>query len=62
MVSYAKLLISFHYRKRHSFIGVFNFVDTDEYIQIIFIGFEIDKYNFIVIGGTETDEYMGHQV
>ncbi len=31
-------------RKRHSFIG------TDEYIQIIFIGFETDEYNFIFIG------------
>jgi hypothetical protein len=25
--------------KRHSFVGVFIFVDTDEYIQIIFVGF-----------------------
>jgi hypothetical protein len=25
-------------RKHHSFVGVFQFVGTDEYIQIIFIG------------------------
>jgi hypothetical protein len=36
--------------KRHSFVGGFKFVGTDEYIQIIFIGFETDEYNFIFAG------------
>jgi hypothetical protein len=36
--------------KWYSFIGGFIFVGTDEYIQIIFIGFETDEYNFIFIG------------
>jgi hypothetical protein len=36
--------------KHHSFVGGFKFIDTDKYIQIIFVGFEIDEYNFIFIG------------
>jgi hypothetical protein len=29
-------ILSLYYRKRHSFIGVFKFIGTDEYIQITF--------------------------
>jgi hypothetical protein len=36
--------------KRHSFVGVFKFIGTDEYIQIIVTGFETDEYNFIFVG------------
>jgi hypothetical protein len=36
--------------KHHSFIGVFKFVGTDEYIQIIFIGPETDEYKLIFVG------------
>jgi hypothetical protein len=36
--------------KRHSFIGVFKFIDTDKYIQIISIGTETNEYKLIFIG------------
>jgi hypothetical protein len=42
-------------RKRHSFVGGFKFVGTDEYIQIIFIGFGTEECKFIFIG-------LGHLV
>jgi hypothetical protein len=42
-------------RKRHSFVGGFKFVGTDEYIQIIFIGFGTDECKFIFVG-------LGHLV
>jgi hypothetical protein len=36
--------------KHHSFIGVFKFIGTDEYIQIIFVRPKIDEYKFIFVG------------
>jgi hypothetical protein len=36
--------------KRRSFVGDFKFVGTDEYIQIIFTGFETDASTFIFVG------------
>jgi hypothetical protein len=36
--------------KHHSFVGVFKFISTDEYIQIIFVGPEIDEYKLIFVG------------
>jgi hypothetical protein len=37
-------------RKCHSFIGYFKFIDTNECIQIIFIGPKTDEYKLIFIG------------
>jgi hypothetical protein len=39
-----------HYRKHHSFVGIFKFVGTDEYIQIIFVGPKTDKYKLMFVG------------
>jgi hypothetical protein len=36
--------------KWHSFISGFLFIGTDEYIQIIFVSFETNEYNFIFVG------------
>jgi hypothetical protein len=36
--------------KWNSFVDGFIFVGTNKYIQIIFIGFETDEYNFIFVG------------
>jgi hypothetical protein len=42
--------------KRHSFVGVFKFIGTDEYIQIIFVGPETVEYKL------GTNEYMSGPV
>jgi hypothetical protein len=43
-MEYKRLIDFFHYtEKRHSFVGVFKFVSTNEYIQIIFVSFETDE-------------------
>jgi hypothetical protein len=36
--------------KLHSFTDSFKFIDTDEYIQIIFVGFGIDECNVVFVG------------
>jgi hypothetical protein len=40
----------FHYMKMTFILQFFIFVGTDEYIQIIFVGFEIDEYKVIFVG------------
>jgi hypothetical protein len=35
--------------KCHSFVSIFKFISTDEYIQIIFIGPETNKYKVIFV-------------
>jgi hypothetical protein len=49
--------------KYHSFVSFFfKFIGTNEYIQIIFVDFETDEYNYIHRFGPSTDKYMGRLV
>jgi hypothetical protein len=42
--------ITFTTGKRHSFIGYFKFIGTDECIPIIFVGPKTDEYKLIFVG------------
>jgi hypothetical protein len=48
-------------KKRHSFVGGFKFVGTNEYIQIIFVSPETNEYFYIRRFWLGTDEFMGRR-